>query len=84
MSVISGAFPDTYGILYMTVNCWCIWGLSHHRHGAIALGEPLARYYDGDDAHDGPLWAYSKEVALLHFGGHYPFNLPDVPDAQSK
>jgi hypothetical protein len=21
MSVISGAFPDTYGVFYMTVNC---------------------------------------------------------------
>jgi hypothetical protein len=22
MSVISGTFPHTYGILHMTVNCW--------------------------------------------------------------
>jgi hypothetical protein len=60
MGVISGTFPDTYGILYMTVNCWCIWGPSRHRHGEIALGEPLARYYDGDDAHDGHLQRFSR------------------------
>jgi hypothetical protein len=22
MSVISGTFPDTYGVFYMTMNCW--------------------------------------------------------------
>jgi hypothetical protein len=32
MSVMSGTFPDTYGILYMTVNSWCIWGPFYHRH----------------------------------------------------
>jgi hypothetical protein len=28
MSVMSGTFPDTYGIFYMTMNCWCIRGSS--------------------------------------------------------
>ncbi len=60
MSGISGTFPDTYGILYMTVNCWRIWGPSRHRHGEIALGKPLARYHDGDDAHDGHLQRFSR------------------------
>jgi hypothetical protein len=32
MSVMSGTFPDTYGVFYMTVNCQCIWGPSYHRH----------------------------------------------------
>jgi hypothetical protein len=33
MGVISGTFPDSYGILYMTVNRWCICEPSYHRHG---------------------------------------------------
>jgi hypothetical protein len=28
MSVMSGTFPNTYGVFYMTVNCWCIRGPS--------------------------------------------------------
>jgi hypothetical protein len=60
MGVISGTFSYTYGILYMTVNCWCIWEPSRHRHGEIALGKPLARYYDGDDANDGHLQRFSR------------------------
>src|SRR5918993_784794 len=32
MSVISGTFPDTYRVFYMTTTCWCICGPSRHRH----------------------------------------------------
>ena len=63
MSVMSGTFPDTYGVFYMTVNCQCIWGPSRHRHGERhrrnALPKRLSSYYDGDDAHDDDLRAFS-------------------------
>jgi hypothetical protein len=71
MSVMSGTFPDTYRVFYMTVNCQCIWGPSRHRHGErhgeIGLGKPLARYRDGDDAHDGHLRAYSRQGMRRYF-----------------
>jgi hypothetical protein len=79
MSVMSGTFPDTYGVFYMTVNCQCIWGPSRHRHGEChrrnALPKQLTRCHDGDDAHDADIRAYSRQGALLYFVGHYPFNL---------
>src|SRR3954465_2652018 len=50
--------------LHMTVNCECVRGPSRHRHGErhgeIGLGKPLARYHDGDDAHDGHLQRFSR------------------------
>ena len=64
MSVISGTFPDTYGVFYMTINSWRVRGPSRHRHGERqrrnALPKRLARCHDGDDAHDGHLRAYSR------------------------
>jgi hypothetical protein len=79
MSVISGTFPDTYGVFYVTINSWRVRGPSRHRHGyrhrRNALPKRLTRYRDGHDAHDGPLPAYSRQGALLHFVRHYPFNL---------
>jgi hypothetical protein len=85
MSVMSGAFPDTYGVFYMTVNCGCVWGPSCHRHRGKGLGKRFSRYRDGDDAHDGHLRAYSRQGALLYFVGSLtPSTLPDKPDAQSK
>jgi hypothetical protein len=33
MGVMSGTFPDTNGVFYVTVNRWCIRGPSRHRHG---------------------------------------------------
>src|SRR5215218_3043030 len=33
MSVMSGTFPYTYRVFYMTVNRWCICEPSYHRHG---------------------------------------------------
>ena len=48
----------------MTMNCWCVRGPSCHRHGErhgqIGLGKPLARYHDGDDAHEGHLQRFSR------------------------
>jgi hypothetical protein len=64
MSVIRGAFPDTYGGYYMTVNRWCIQGPSCHRHGyrhrENGLGKRFSRYRDVHDAHDADIRAYSK------------------------
>jgi hypothetical protein len=64
MSVMSGTCRDTYGVFYMTVNCWCVWGPSCHRHGERhrrnALPKRLTRYRDGDDAHDDDMRAYSR------------------------
>jgi hypothetical protein len=64
MSVMSGTFPDTYGVFHMTVNCQCIWGPSYHRHGErhgeIGLSKLYSRPHDGDDAYDGELRAYSR------------------------
>jgi hypothetical protein len=47
-----------------------------HRHRVNRIGKPLPRYHDGDDAHDGPLRAYSREggASLL------PRPLPLQPD----
>jgi hypothetical protein len=80
MNVMSGSFPDTYGVFYMTVNCQCIWGPSYHRHGECqrrnALPKGLTRYRDGDDALDADIQAYSREGGVhLYFLGPYPFNL---------
>src|SRR5829696_6048724 len=33
MSVMSGAFPDTNGVFYVTINSWRVRGPSCHRHG---------------------------------------------------
>jgi hypothetical protein len=64
MSVMSGTFPYTYRVFYMTLNCWRVRGPSPHRHDERhrrnALPKRLTRYRDGDDAHDGHLRAYSK------------------------
>jgi hypothetical protein len=38
-----------------------------HRHRVDRIGKPLPRYRDGDDAHDGPLRAYSRQGAHLYF-----------------
>jgi hypothetical protein len=79
MSVMSGTFPHTYGVFYMTVNCQCIWGPSYHRHGERhrrnALPKRLIRYRDGHDAHDADIRAYFRQGALLYFVGSYPVNL---------
>jgi hypothetical protein len=32
MSVISGTFPDTNGVFYVTINSWRVRGPSRHRH----------------------------------------------------
>src|SRR5215211_9544292 len=96
MSVMSGTFPDTYGVFYMTVDCQCIWGPSRHRHGERhrrnALPKRLSSYYDGDDAHDDGLRTFSwgphraKAGGTLHYGDQAP--QPDycrlfVPQAPS-
>jgi hypothetical protein len=73
MSVMSGTFLDTYGVFYMTVDCWRVWGRSYHRHSyrhrRNALPKRLTRRRDGDDAHDGPLRAYSRQRVHLYFLG---------------
>ena len=79
MSVMSGTFPDTNGVFYVTVNSWYIRGSSRHRHDERhrrnALPKRLTRYRDGHDAHDGHLRAYSRQGMRLYFVGHYPFKL---------
>jgi hypothetical protein len=60
MGVMSGTFPYTNGVFYMTMDCWCIRGPSCHRHWGNRLDKRLSRPYDGDDAHDGELPAYSR------------------------
>ena len=71
MSVMGGPFPDTYGVFYMTVDCWRVRGPSRHCHGErhVETGLPkrLTRRRDGDGAHDGHLRAYSRQGALLYF-----------------
>jgi hypothetical protein len=61
---MSGTFPDTYGVFYMTVYRWRVRGLSCHRHGyrhrGKGLGKRLTRRRDGDDAHDADIRAYSR------------------------
>jgi hypothetical protein len=73
MSVMSGTFPDTYGVFYMTVNRWRIKGPSRHCHGyrhrEKGLGKRFSRYRDGHDAHDGPLRAYSRQGMRRYFFG---------------
>jgi hypothetical protein len=80
MSVMRGTFPYTYGVVCMTVNRWCVRGPSCHRHGERhrrnALPKQLPRSGDGDDAHDGPLRAYSRQRVSLYLLGAYPFH-PD-------
>ena len=65
MSVMSGTFPDTYGVFYVTVNRWRIQGPSRHRHGyrhrEKGLGKRFSRYHDGDDAHDSGLRVLSRQ-----------------------
>jgi hypothetical protein len=79
MSVISGTFPDTNGVFYMTVDCRCIRGPSRHRHGERhrrnALPKRLTRRRDGDDANDDELRMRSRQGMRLYFVGPYPFNL---------
>jgi len=41
MSVMSGTFPYTNGVFYMTVNCQCIWGPSYRRHVYRLWGNQL-------------------------------------------
>src|SRR5829696_2285301 len=64
MSVMSGTFPDTYGVFYMTINSWRVRGPSCHRHAyrhrRNALSKRLTRRRDGDDAHDGHLQRFSR------------------------
>src|SRR3954453_21709423 len=64
MSVMSGTFPDTYGVFYVTVNRWRVGGPSCHCHGerhrGEGLGKLLPRYHDGDDAHHGHLQRFSR------------------------
>jgi len=65
MSVMSGTFPDTYGVFYMTVNHWRVRGPSCHRHvyrhRVNRIGKPLSRCHDGDDAHDADILAHSRQ-----------------------
>jgi hypothetical protein len=79
ISLISGTFPDTYGVFYMTINSWCVRGPSRHRHGERhgrnALPKRLTRYRDGHDAHDADIRAYSRQGMRLYLVGPYPFNL---------
>jgi hypothetical protein len=44
----------------MTVDCWRVRGPSCHRHGGIGLCKGFYPQYDGDDAHDDELRAYSR------------------------
>ena len=71
MGVMSGTFPDTNGVFYVTINSWRVRGPSRHRHGYChrrnALPKRLIRYRDG---HDGHLRAYSRQGALLYFVGY--------------
>jgi hypothetical protein len=64
MSVMSGTFPDTYGVFYVTINSWRVRGPSCHRHGERHRRNPLpkrlTRYREGDDAHDADIRAYSR------------------------
>jgi hypothetical protein len=73
MSVISGTFPYTYGVFYMTMNCQCFWGPSYHRHPyrrrGKGLGKRFSRYRDVHDAHDADIRAYSRQGAHLYFVG---------------
>jgi hypothetical protein len=65
MSVMSGTFPDTYGVFYVTINSWRVRGPSCHRHGERqrrnALPKRLTRRRDGRDAHDDGLRVLSRQ-----------------------
>ena len=80
MSVMGGTFPDTNGVFYMTVNGWCVWGSSRHRHCCRhrinALPKRLTRRRDGDDAHDGHLQAFSRQWRLYP---SWQMRLLDIP-----
>jgi hypothetical protein len=71
MSVMSGTFPDTYGLFYVTINSWRVREPSRHRHGERhrrnALPKRLTRYRDGDDAHYGPLGLILDEGMRRYF-----------------
>jgi hypothetical protein len=58
-SVMSGTFPDTYGVFYVTINCWRVREPSRHRHQENPIGKRLSSYHDGDDARDGHLRTFS-------------------------
>jgi hypothetical protein len=64
MSVMSGTFPDTNGVFYVTIKSWRGRGPSRHRHcerhRSNALPKRLTRYRDDDDAHDADIRAYSR------------------------
>ncbi len=70
MSVMSGTFPDTYGVFYVTINSWRVRGPSRHCHGERhrrnSLPKRLTRRRDGDDAHDGGLQTLSRNPAVLY------------------
>jgi hypothetical protein len=65
MSVMSGTFPDTNGVFYVTINSWRVRGPSRHRHGERhrrnALPKRLPRRRDDNDAHDADIRAYSRQ-----------------------
>ena len=73
MSVISGTFPDTNGVFYVTINSWRVRGPPCHCHGyrhrRNALPKRLTRRCDSDDAHDDELQVRSRQGALLYFVG---------------
>ena len=73
MSVMSGTFPDTYGVFYMTVNRWRVRGPSRQRHGERHQENPIGKrpssYHDGDDAHDADIRAYSRQGMRRYFVG---------------
>jgi hypothetical protein len=67
------------------MNCWSIRGSSCHRHQENPIGKRPTRRLDGDDAHDDPLRAYSRQRVHLYFlGSLTPSTEPDEPDAKSK
>ena len=59
MSVMRGAFPDTYGVLYMTMNR-SVFGDRHvYRHCGNLIYKRVSDYHDDDDANDDGLQAFS-------------------------
>ena len=70
---LCGSLNGVTVVTLVTVDCWSIWGPSCHRHGErhgeIGLPKRLTRRRDGDDAHDGPLRAYSRQGVHLYFVG---------------
>ena len=58
----------------MTVNRWRVRGPSCHRHGERhqenPIGKRLSSYYDGDDARDADIRAYSRQGVHLYFVGY--------------